>query len=232
MAVEGPTDAIVIEAGLSAFLNSSFTVVTLQPQVPPGKTGSGWSGVFGWCRQVVSQGHSSLMKNPILTYLDLVIIQVDADVAATTYKAGNIYDQPYNDLPCEYPCPPASDTVHALHEAVLAWLQPAKPGKNAVICIPSKYIETWAAAALYGDHDPELLEDLECSYKVLNYLQNKPSRERLIRMQSEPGKQKRQRKVKSKFQKAQQIITKRWNVVKDSCPQAAIFQEAIEAALE
>ena len=231
MAMEGPTDAIVAKAGLSAFLNTSFTTLTLQPQIPPGKTGAGWSGVFWWCRQVASQGYSNLIQSPALAALDVIIIQVDADVAATDYQAGNIEAPPFNDLPCEHSCPPASDTVHALYQVVLGWLQPAKPEERAVICIPSKCIEAWAAAALYGRGDPQLLEELECYYEVISYLQKKPAKERLIRMQSEPGKPPRLRKVKKKFEDAQEIITKRWNEVKDNCPQAARFQEAVEAAL-
>lgn len=46
LAVEGPTDAIVLRAGLTAFLGLPFTAVTLQPQTPPGQNRTGWSGVF------------------------------------------------------------------------------------------------------------------------------------------------------------------------------------------
>ena len=59
-------------------------------------------------------------------------------------------------LPCEYPCPPASDTVAELYDVVCGWLAPSRPGDKAVICIPSKCIEAWVAAALYGLGDPVL----------------------------------------------------------------------------
>lgn len=232
MAVEGPTDAIVVQAGLSAFLRSTFTAVTLQPDTPLGKIGAGWSGVFWWCRQIASQGYSNLMESPVLTCLDLVIIQVDADVAEKTYQSAKIDDPSFDDLPCEYPCPPASDTVSALHEVVLGWLEPARPESRAVICIPSKCIEAWAAAALYGRYDPQLVTDLECFQEVATYLLKKPARERLIKMQPEPGRPPRLRKIKKKFEQAQQTITRRWSEVKDYCPQAARFQEAVEIALD
>jgi len=226
MTVEGPTDAMVLEAGLSAFLQSSFTSVTLQPQIPPGKSGAGWSGVFWWCRQIGSQGYSSLVESPILNHLDLVIIQVDADVAGMPYSSAKIDDPPYNDLPCEYPCPPASRTVGALHNVVRGWLDPSRPGAKAVICIPSKCIEAWAAAALYGPNDPDLVDDLECSFEVIPYLHAKPAKERLVRIRE--GKW---RKEPGKFKRAQQTISNRWSDVKYYCPQAAHFQEEVEGAL-
>jgi hypothetical protein len=226
MVVEGPTDALVLEAGLSAFLQASFTSVTMQPQTPPGKSGAGWSGVFWWCRQLVSQGYATLSESPTVQQLDLIIIQVDADVAGMTYESANIDDPPYDDLPCEYPCPPASKTVRALYNVVVSWMRPTQLGAKAVICIPSKCIEAWVAAALYGSNDPDLVENLECSFAVETYLQAKPARERLIRRQGD-----RLRKVTRKFRGAQQTISTRWKDVKNSCPQAAQFQHAVEAAL-
>ncbi len=46
LAVEGPTDVLVLEAGLSAFLEKPFVPVLLQPETPPGRKGAGWGGVF------------------------------------------------------------------------------------------------------------------------------------------------------------------------------------------
>jgi len=41
LVVEGPTDAIVLKAGLAAFLNDPFIASTLQPEIPPDKRGTG-----------------------------------------------------------------------------------------------------------------------------------------------------------------------------------------------
>lgn len=227
LAVEGPTDALVLEAGLNAFLRKPFISVHLQPQVPPGKTGNGWGGVFWWCRQMGSQGYGTLEDNPVLDSLDLVIIQVDADVAAMSYASANIQNPPNQDLPCESPCPPASDTVDALIEVVRGWLSPSLPDAKAVICIPSKCIEAWVAAALYGQSDHHLVQDLECSCDVVNYLHGKPARERLVRMQPEPDRPPRMRKISSKFRQAQARITSSWPFVLQTCPQAEAFQEDV-----
>jgi len=48
LVVEGPTDALVIKAGLRYILDNPFTYATLQPQVLPGEFGGGWGGVFRW----------------------------------------------------------------------------------------------------------------------------------------------------------------------------------------
>ncbi|MCF8031331.1 MAG: hypothetical protein K9K39_10595, partial [Desulfohalobiaceae bacterium] len=152
--------------------------------------------------------------------------QVDADVAGMTYNSAKIDDPPSNDLPCEYPCPPASRTVDALYNVVRGWLDPSHPGAKAVICIPSKCIEAWAAAALYGPNDPDLVDNLECSFEVIPYLQAKPANERLVKVHE--GKW---RKVKGNFKKAQHTISSRWSDVKNYCPHAARLQEEVERAL-
>jgi len=223
LVVEGPTDALVLAAGLKAFLNIPFIPVTLQPETPPTKTGTGWGGVFWWCRQVSVPGYETLAENPVLEHLDLIIIQVDADVAQIGYNAANITNPPRIDLPCEYPCPPASDTVAELYDVVCGWLAPSRPGDKAVICIPSKCIEAWVAAALYGLGDPERMSNLECDYGVEAYLHDRPARERLIRMRNG-----RFRKIKDKYHKAQPIISGQWHIVTRHCPQAAMFQSNIE----
>lgn len=226
LAVEGPTDAIVLEAGLSAFLDTSFIVVTLQPEVPAGKTGTGWGGVFWWCRQMASLEYATLSDSSILQHQDIVIIQIDADVAQHPYSSANIDSNPYDDLPCERPCPPATDTVSAMFDVVCGWLSPTTLGAKGIVCIPSKCIDTWAAAALYGDYDAELVEDLECFYGVEGYLQARPAKERLIRMHNG-----RFRKIRNKYERAKRTIAQRWASVKRYCPQAEIFQESVEEAI-
>ena len=60
-AVEGPTDAIVIEAILAAIIpDREFELQTLQPEMsaafevqPNEDTGTGWAGVYRWARQAV-----------------------------------------------------------------------------------------------------------------------------------------------------------------------------------
>jgi len=226
MIVEGPTDALVLQAGMTAFLKVPFTVRALQPQVPPGSSGTGWSGVYRWCRQVASFQSETLSDNPILQNLDLIIIQIDADVAGMSYADAGIHEPVLNDLPCKKPCPPASDTVDLLFRVVQGWLSPTMPGDSGVICVPSKYIEAWVAAGVYSQTDPELMDDIECSDAILAYFQNKPARERLIR--SKDGKPK---KITRRYLGISESLTKEWENITRYCPQAGLFQKAVEDSM-
>ena len=65
-AVEGPTDAIVLEAVLKALLqDADFVFQTLQPEGSAafGNTGVGWVGVYRWIRQSASEGGGSVSMN-------------------------------------------------------------------------------------------------------------------------------------------------------------------------
>ena len=111
VAVEGPTDAIVIGAILDGLLpDTDFVFQTLQPEGSSafdtgtsGETGVGWVGVYRWCRQSASEGGGSVSGSSVLSFHNVLIIQVDADVAGTNYCSGSIRDAPRNDLPCENP---------------------------------------------------------------------------------------------------------------------------------
>jgi hypothetical protein len=226
LVVEGPTDAIVLKAGLAAFLNDPFIASTLQPEIPPDKKGAGWGGVFWWCRQMAALGSPSLEQHPTLDHFDLVVIQVDADVAGFNYHDANIQAWHLNDLPCEFPCPPASDTVNALCDVICGWLSPSDPGAKSIICIPSKCIETWVAAALYARADSGLATDLECSYEITAYLHAKPARSRLIRMHDG-----RPRKIKTRYLAIEPNIKRHWKDVCHFCPEAKKFQSAVKNAI-
>ena len=226
LVVEGPTDAIVLKAGLAAFLDNPFITRTLQSEVPPDKTGAGWGGVFWWCRQMAAGGFRFLGQHPTLDHLDLVVIQIDADVAGFNYLDANIREPGLSDLPCELPCPPASDTAEALYSVICGWLAPSRLNGKAVICIPSKCMESWVAAALYAPADPGLAKDLECFKEIAGYLNAKPSQNRLIRMHN--GKP---RKIKPRYQAVETDITRNWNYVCQYCPQAEKFQSAVKTAI-
>lgn len=226
LVVEGPTDAVVLQAGLAAFLGTPFIATTLQPQVPAGSPGTGWGGVYRWCRQVASLKSETLSENPILRNLDVIIIQIDADVAGMSYADAGIHEPVLNDLPCEVPCPPASDTVDLLFSVVHGWLSPTRPGDYGIICVPSKCIEAWVAAGLYSQTTPELMDELECSDVILAYFQNKPARKRLIR--SKKGKPK---KIRSRYLEISESLTKEWENITKYCPQAGLFQKAVENSM-
>ncbi|MBF0452746.1 MAG: hypothetical protein HQK75_18730 [Candidatus Magnetomorum sp.] len=117
--VEGPTDRIIIESALNhIFQDQSYTMIQLQPEQSFnhggfGATGSGWGGVYRWCRQVVDMGFD-ISENPSLKRFDIIIIHLDADVSEKKYSDANIFDPINDDLPCVLPCPPASNTTKKL----------------------------------------------------------------------------------------------------------------------
>ena len=169
-AVEGPTDAIALEAILRALLpDADFEFQTLQPEVsaafdhaPHHGTGVGWVGVYRWSRQSACEGGGSVSGCSALSHHDVLIVHVDADVAGKTYASGNIRDEPCEDLPCEKPCPPPHDTTNALRAVVLNWLGEHGCPSQVVLCTPSKSMDAWVLAAIWPENQMIQRDDWEC----------------------------------------------------------------------
>ena len=164
-AVEGPTDAIVVQAVIEALLpETEFEFQTVQPETSAAfsTTGAGWVGVYRWSRQTVEEGGGSFSGSAVLSFHDVVILQIDADVAGTTYASGSISDAPGNDLPCEKSCPPPTATTNELRSVVLNWLGEKNVPSQLIFCMPSKSMETWVFAALCPDNRMVKRPDWEC----------------------------------------------------------------------
>ena len=168
MVVEGPTDFIVLDAVISSLLpDREIEFQSLQPefsaafQVQPGPTGLGWPGVYRWCAQVTNEAQGRVSDSSLFAFHQILVVQVDADVAGMTYQNGWI-DDPTGDLPCEKPCPPPTATTDALRQVVLRWLgEPVAPVR-CVLCTPSKSIETWVMAALFPGNKEVAKKTWEC----------------------------------------------------------------------
>lgn len=234
LVAEGPTDQIVIDAALKAIVGRPFVLTLLQPETSDplggaGPLGGGWGGVYQWCRQLVSMQYS-VSQNPSLAGFDLVLLHVDADVAGMSYADAGIYDG-RTDLPCERACPPAEDSVNALREAVLGWidLTPAAGLPDRwVCCVPSKCTEAWIVAALYGATGDEILEGLECSLVLENWLSRRPKREgKIIKW-----KDQKYRKIKPAYRGVANRVTDNWGIVRDLCPQSIRFDDDVRMELE
>jgi hypothetical protein len=78
LVVEGITDRIVIESALNKiFADHTYTLIQLQPELSDGlnkggfgSTGSGWGGVYQWCRQMVNMD-IALQDNLFLQQFDI-----------------------------------------------------------------------------------------------------------------------------------------------------------------
>lgn len=171
---EGPTDIIALQAVIKAILKDQpFIITPLRPQKVETVLGGtndasqpiyaqkGWSGVHNWCQEVSTapQGENLIMHQ-------IVVIHLDVDVAGFTYASANITQLPtYSNLPCEKPCPPASDSADALIDVAKSWLLPVVPPSNWLWCCPGYNMETWAYTA-YKPQKACIKSKLECSQDI------------------------------------------------------------------
>ncbi|MGH9759403.1 MAG: hypothetical protein ACREAC_01035, partial [Blastocatellia bacterium] len=121
LVVEGPTDSVVIEAAIARVLGGRpFVPVLLQPEgsLAFGQHGGGWGGVYRWCRQTAERNGGRLAGDVVFDSYDILVIHLDADVAAERYSDANV-QVIFHDLPCERPCPPPESTTNALRRVLL-----------------------------------------------------------------------------------------------------------------
>ena len=226
-AVEGRTDALVLEAILSALLpETDFEFHRLQPEGSLAfnpelfqETGVGWAGVYRWISQAVEEGQGSVSGCSVLSGHDLLIVQLDADVAHKTYQSANIQDGLFEDLPCNRPCPPASATTDALQSVMLGWLGEEHCPEHVVLCTPSKSIETWVLAAVCPENKVVLRDDWECNISPADQLRVLPKPVRF-------------RKTFRDYKSRQDKIAKEWNSVSSRLSEAERFQSDLLAAIE
>ena len=224
--VEGPTDAIVLEAVLSALLpDLEYVFQTLQPEgsvafgsVSFGGKGGGWAGVYRWCRQAAQEGQGSVSRSAVLSYHDLLIVHVDADVAGRSYAEGNIRDAPGEDLPCEEPCPPPERTTNALRAVIVNWLGEQECPLRIVLCTPSKSTEAWVVAAIWPDNELVLRNDWEC----------RPDPEAQLRALP---KGRRFEKRASDYRRRESAFEAAWPNVAERLSEAARFERELLAAI-
>ena len=225
-AVEGPTDAIVLQAILRALLpDTDFKFQTLQPEgsvafdsAPSGSTGAGWVGVYRWSRQSACEGGGSVSDSSALSFHDVLIVHVDADVAGKTYASGSIRDAPCEDLPCEKPCPPPNGTTNALRAVVLNWLGAHECPPRIILCTPSKSIEAWVLAAIWPESNVVRQDDWECRLNPEGQLAAFP-------------KSRRFKKRPDDYQRRQSEIEKAWPQVSARLTEAARFEAEFLAAI-
>ena len=220
--VEGPTDAIVLEAVVSALLpGREFVLDTLQPEGSAafedgafGSTGGGWPGVYRWCRQAAEEGQGTVSGSAALFSHHVLIVHLDADVAGKTYADGNIRDAPRDDLPCEEPCPPADGTTNALRAVLMGWLGEQGCPPRVTLCIPSKSTEAWVVAAVWPDNDLVQRCDWECRDDPGAQLRVLPRKQRFDKRQSD-------------YRRKRSEMERGWQAVSERLAEAARFGEEL-----
>lgn len=225
-AVEGPTDAIVLRAALGALLPCDFVLQTLQPEGSAafgssllGGWGAGWVGVFRWCRQSALEGGGSVSGSSVLSFHDLLIVHVDADVAGKTYGSGGVRDAPCEDLPCEEPCPPPEDTTNALRAVIRSWLGERGCSRQTVLCTPSKNVEAWVIAAMWPGNNLVRRRDWECHANPEGQLSALPKDRRFKKRPDDYGRIERE-------------LTSRWRSVSARLTEARRFETELLGAIK
>lgn len=224
LVAEGDTDTVIVDAALSAVLGSRpFILTQLQPEKTKPAMGAGWGGVLKWCHAANQRHAGSLDDDPTLQVFDLLIIQLDVDVAGFQYAdhgpaiAELAVASAWHPLPCAQPCPPAIDTITKLDAVLRSWLGKATPGAKTLLCMPAQASGTWLAALVLPPGHP-LANEIECNVGVEAGLAMLPKAQRI-------------RKSVPQYRAKAPEITSKWNLVKARCGQATAFEQAVLARL-
>jgi hypothetical protein len=181
LVAEGPTDKIVIEAALRAILGGRlFKLQQIFPEESAAFAlmGTGWVGVYRWCHAAAARGNGRLSDDGLVFgagNYDLLILHLDADVAACQYSDGSIIPLPSDAvLPCATACPPPEATTDELRKVLLSWSGEAAIPPRTVLCTPSKSTEAWVVALLFPADRANTL-GIECYVKPESRLGQQPA---------------------------------------------------------
>lgn len=145
MICEGDADREILKAILDRYLDD-YQLTPIQPPLSDfggdgGELGNGWKGIRRWCQQEAPVGGGPLRV--VLMNHDLVVIQVDADVA-NEHDSGIVLSE-------DARCPPPSVFADPVRAAVLKWLGISSAPTGLVLCVPAMATETWALVALFPE---------------------------------------------------------------------------------
>lgn len=223
LVAEGPTDAVVIEAALTALLSLRlFSLTTLQPEPTRPKMGTGWGGVLRWCHGFPTRGPASLEDGPTLTGFDLFILHIDAHVSGASYAdEGKEIEtlaekQSWPLLPDLRACPPPEGCANVMRCCRLAWTGLKAPGPKTVLCVPSTASEAWLTAAVFRTGH-KLLTNLECRKDLETQLKVLPKAEKI-------------RKTVPQYREHKGTVTDNWDRVRKQCTQAERFSQDVITA--
>ncbi|HUT55449.1 MAG TPA: hypothetical protein VM658_18810 [bacterium] len=230
--VEGTTDFILLKAIVALVLGGrDFISQTLQPEISeafqalPSEYGFGWPGVCKWCLNTAEEGGGRVNNSALFLNHDLLIVQLDADVAGETYSRGNLED-PFPDpsLPCEEPCPPPEATTDRLRKLALRWMGERTLPPHSIICIPSQSLETWVLVGLFpNDGVVRRKDNIECRNHPERILQGKPRSRRLV----SHGK-----KVLEKYNEVAEEFARSWDRIAGRCSEARRFNTELRSQIE
>ena len=224
--VEGPSDRLVLQAIINTLCPGEHRYLPLQPTPTFGETGTGWKGVRRFCREIWQREGSDLAKfisGDTGSALDLLVIHVDADVAAEVDLQEGIVDPVEQVL---QPCPPVTNTANNIRRVVTLWLNVDVLPPQVVLAIPAQDTETWVFAAFFP-HDPLCARD---DYECITGGNDPPAYRLTLRRYG-----RRLRRTDGKVKKPTRVyrddiaprIARDWNSVCRICAQACAFTQAL-----
>ena len=206
---EGPADRAILEAVLDHYLDD-YEPLPIQPPKgvlggDAGPFGGGWKGVRSWCKDVAV--HRGLRHVAVLENADILVIQVDADIAHE------------NEV-----------------DLVREWLGAQALPDKVILCVPSMASETWALVALFPDNPavvpcdppPADLVCIECRTDIKTILRRAGHRLRPRLVVGQEGRLKNQAKG---YRTVQDGIAKGWDKVIEKCGEARRFDREFKRAL-
>ena len=171
---EGPTDYVALQAAVQSLLgDADFTPTLISPLVDESlavQTGGGWTKVYLWCRQMLTEAGGDARESNLFKQHEILVIQVDADVADKKYTDDQRITNPPQDLPldmkcdrpCQTPCPRPREISDALRTIILGWLDETTVPPQTVVCVPSRSIESWVLVALFPNDPTAARVNIEC----------------------------------------------------------------------
>ena len=231
---EGPTDYLVLKCMIDQITGEENEYLRIQPeQNAVGEFGNGWKGVWNWCESTADQLDN--IMNGLLPTIDLIIIQMDGDVArkekeihcmcSTVHCVHKGKVSPLHcenvrlkECPVDIPCRCHGETPDSyrkhLETSICQWLKINTDRKDMVITIPCDSTDTWIVAAF------EKLAKIEYIENPWEDIISKKKEYHGIRI---PGHKKSNRV----YQQFMPILEQNWEQVVEQCDSAKSLQSAI-----
>ena len=235
---EGPIDQLTLKTVIDTITEEKNIYRFIQPeQDVSGQFGNGWKGVYRWCE--TNAELIPALFTDIVPCLDLLIIQMDGDVArkekevhclCTSTECEQkrqcspiLCPQLRNDkCPVQIPCPDHNtepqDYREHLQDLLRSLLKDNDRKANVIIVIPCDSTDAWIVAA-YDDIDE--IESIADPWEHIISLKKEYHGIRI------PG----HKKSTVLFKQFMPVLTAKWKQVVQKCESAALFEAEVVNAI-
>lgn len=227
--VEGSTDSLLLKEIINKLCPGEHEYKVLQPVDMGesfGEMGTGWKGVRRFCIDAIGKSWGGVFEFIDSFEFDLLIIQIDADVASETDLQEGI-ERPVADV--LQSCPPIGPTIEKLKRVVAKWWsvdEVASLPSQLIFAIPAQDSENWLFAALFPDDELCQQATYECIHpqgrQHPGYLLTLREYGRILRRSS--GKIKKSR---VRYERVLPDVNRGWERACQICTQAQIFNDSI-----